>query len=411
MPHADSLIITLVGGFVLAFVFGMLANRLKLSPLVGYLVAGVVVGPYTGGFVADTELAPQLAEIGVILLMFGVGLHFSLADLMKVRKVAIPGALVQIAAATILGWGLGRLLLGLGDIEALLLGFSLSVASTVVLLRALEERKQLKSDAGRIGMGWLIVEDLVIVIALVLLPLLIIAPGETLSGAELAKSIGWTLIKVAGFVSVMLVVGAKVLPWLLVRIAHTKSRELFTLGVLAIALGIAWVAYYLFHSFALGAFLAGLVLNSSPLGHNAAERSLPLRDAFAVLFFVSVGMLFDPSILVREPLAVLGVLAIVIIGKSLAALAITTAFKLDRATSLTVAASLAQIGEFSFILAATSVALGAMSRETHDLILAAALLSISLNPFVFALIDRMGGRVPPVQKSEPEPKAALADVM
>ena len=411
MPHADSLIITLVGGFVLAFVFGMLANRLKLSPLVGYLVAGVVVGPYTGGFVADTELAPQLAEIGVILLMFGVGLHFSLADLMKVRKVAIPGALVQIAAATILGWGLGRLLLGLGDVEALLLGFSLSVASTVVLLRALEERKQLKSDAGRIGMGWLIVEDLVIVIALVLLPLLIIAPGEALSGVELAKSIGWTLIKVAGFVSVMLVVGAKVLPWLLVRIAHTKSRELFTLGVLAIALGIAWVAYYLFHSFALGAFLAGLVLNSSPLGHNAAERSLPLRDAFAVLFFVSVGMLFDPTILVREPLAVLGVLGIVIIGKSLAALAITTAFKLDRATSLTVAASLAQIGEFSFILAATSVALGAMSRETHDLILAAALLSISLNPFVFALIDRMGGRVPPVQKSEPEPKAALADVM
>ncbi|MFK4058121.1 cation:proton antiporter [Brevundimonas sp. NPDC046655] len=410
MPHADSLIITLVGGFVLAFVFGMLANRLKLSPLVGYLVAGVVVGPYTGGFVADTELAPQLAEIGVILLMFGVGLHFSLADLMRVRKVAIPGALVQIAAATALGWVLGRFLLGLGDVEALLLGFSLSVASTVVLLRALEERKQLKTDAGRIAMGWLIVEDLVIVIALVMLPLLIIAPGETLSGAELAKSIGWTLVKVAGFVSVMLVVGAKVLPWVLVRIAHTKSRELFTLGVLAIALGIAWVAYYLFHSFALGAFLAGLVLNSSPLGHNAAERSLPLRDAFAVLFFVSVGMLFDPMILVREPLAVLGVLGIVIIGKSLAALAITTAFKLDRPTSLTVAASLAQIGEFSFILAAISVSLGAMSRETHDLILAAALLSISLNPFVFALIDRMGGRIVTPPKKE-EPKAALADVM
>ena len=412
MPHADSLIITLVGGFVLAFVFGMLANRLKLSPLVGYLVAGVIVGPYTGGFVADTELAPQLAEIGVILLMFGVGLHFSAADLMKVRKVAIPGALVQIGAATVLGWGLGRFLLGLGDVEAVLLGFSLSVASTVVLLRALEERKQLKSDAGRIAMGWLIVEDLVIVVALVMLPLLIIAPGEALSGAELAKSIGWTLIKVAGFVSIMLVVGAKVLPWVLVRIAHTKSRELFTLGVLAIALGIAWVAYYLFHSFALGAFLAGLVLNSSPLGHNAAERSLPLRDAFAVLFFVSVGMLFDPTILVREPLAVLGVLGIVIIGKSLAALAITTAFKLDRATSLTVAASLAQIGEFSFILAATSVSLGAMSRETHDLILASALLSISLNPFVFALIDRIGGRVPPaVKKVEVEPKAALAEVM
>ena len=395
MPHADSLIITLVGGFVLAFVFGMLANRLKLSPLVGYLVAGVVVGPYTGGFVADTELAPQLAEIGVILLMFGVGLHFSAADLMKVRKVAIPGALVQIAAATVLGWGLGRLLLGLGDVEALLLGFSLSVASTVVLLRALEERKQLKSDAGRIAMGWLIVEDLVIVVALVMMPLLIIAPGESLSGAELAKSIGWTLLKVAVFVSVMLVIGAKVLPWVLVRIAHTKSRELFTLGVLAIALG---------------AFLAGLVLNSSPLGHNAAERSLPLRDAFAVLFFVSVGMLFDPMILVREPLAVLGVLGIVIVGKSLAALAITTAFKLDRATSLTVAAALAQIGEFSFILAAISVSLGAMSRETHDLILAAALLSISLNPFVFALIDRIGGRVVTPPKKD-EPKASLADVM
>ncbi|MGH7026177.1 cation:proton antiporter [Brevundimonas sp.] len=409
MPHADSLIITLVGGFVLAFVFGMLANRLKLSPLVGYLVAGIVVGPYTGGFVADTELAPQLAEIGVILLMFGVGLHFSAADLMKVRKVAIPGALVQIGAATALGWGLGRLM-GLGDLEATLMGFALSVASTVVLLRALEERKQLKSDAGRIAMGWLIVEDLVIVIALVMMPLLIIQPGETLSGAELARSIGWTLIKVAGFVSVMLVVGAKVLPWVLVRIAHTKSRELFTLGVLAIALGIAWVAYYLFHSFALGAFLAGLVLNSSPLGHNAAERSLPLRDAFAVLFFVSVGMLFDPTILVREPLAVLGVLGIVIVGKSLAALAITTAFKLDRATSLTIAAALAQIGEFSFILAAISVSLGAMSRETHDLVLAAALLSISLNPFVFALIDRLGGRTPAPPRKE-EPKATLADVM
>jgi len=392
MPHADSLILTLVGGFVLAFVFGMLANRLKLSPLVGYLVAGVVVGPYTGGFVADTELAPQLAEIGVILLMFGVGLHFSPADLMKVRKVAVPGALFQIAAATLLGWGLGRTLLGLGDVEAVLMGFALSVASTVVLLRALEERRQVKGEIGRIAVGWLIVEDLVIVIALVMLPLVIIQPGEALSGAELAKSIGWTLGKVAVFVGAMLFVGPHVLPWVLVRIAHTRSRELFTLGVLAIALGIAWVAYAMFHSFALGAFLAGLVLNASPLGHNAAERSLPLRDAFAVLFFVSVGMLFDPSILVREPLAVLGVLAIVIAGKALAALVITFGFRLDRATSLTVAASLAQIGEFSFILAALSLSLGALSRETHDLILAAALLSISLNPFVFALADRLGAR-------------------
>ena len=405
MPHADSLILTLVGGFVLAFVFGMLANRLKLSPLVGYLVAGIAVGPHTMGFVADTELAPQLAEVGVILLMFGVGLHFSLADLMKVRKIAIPGALVQIAVATVLGWGLGRLM-GMGDLEATLTGFALSVASTVVLLRAMEERKQVKAQVGRIAMGWLIVEDLVIVIALVVLPLLIIQPGESLSPGDLAGSIGWTLFKVAGFSAIMLVVGARVLPWLLIRIAHTRSRELFTLGVLAIALGIAWVAYALFHSFALGAFLAGLVLNSSPLGHNAAERSLPLRDAFAVLFFVSVGMLFDPTILVREPLAVLGVLGIVIVGKSVAALAITTLFKLDRATSLTVAAAMAQIGEFSFILAALSVQLGGMSRETHDLILAAALLSISLNPFVFALIDRIGGK-PAVAAVEPRPVTDL----
>ena len=391
MPHADSLILTLVGGFVLAFVFGMLANRLKLSPLVGYLVAGVLVGPHTAGFVADTELAPQLAEIGVILLMFGVGLHFSPADLMKVRKVAVPGAIFQILAATALGWGLGRLL-GMGDLEAALMGFALSVASTVALLRALEERKQVKGEIGGIAVGWLIVEDLVIVIALVLLPLLIVPPGESLSGPELAKSIAWTLGKVAVFVGAMLFIGPRVLPWVLVKIAHTRSRELFTLGVLAIALGIAWVAYAMFHSFALGAFLAGLVLNASPLGHNAAERSLPLRDAFAVLFFVSVGMLFDPMILVEKPLTVLGILGIVILGKALAALAITFAFRLDRATSLTIAASLAQIGEFSFILAALGVSLGALTPQTHDLILAAALLSISLNPFVFALTDRLGGR-------------------
>jgi monovalent cation:H+ antiporter-2, CPA2 family len=390
MPHAETLISTLVGGFVLAFVFGMLANRLKLSPLVGYLLAGVAVGPFTPGFVADTSLAPQLAEIGVILLMFGVGLHFSPKDLMQVRKVAVPGALVQVAAATGMGWLLGRFVLGLGDVEAALMGFALSVASTVVLMRALEERKQNKGEIGRVAVGWLIVEDLVIVIALVLLPMLLAPAGEATSAGAMAAGIGWTLLKVVLFVAFMLIVGGRVLPWLLVRIAHTKSRELFTLGVLAIALGIAWIAYQLFHSFALGAFLAGLVLNGTPLGHNAAERSLPLRDAFAVLFFVSVGMLFDPMILIEQPLAVLIALAIVIVGKTLAALAITTAFRLDRATSLTVGASLAQIGEFSFILAALGVSLGAMSQTTHDLILAAALLSISLNPFVFKLIDRMG---------------------
>ena len=407
MPHADSLILTLVGGFVLAFVFGMVANRLKLSPLVGYLVAGICVGPFTPGWVADTELAPQLAEIGVILLMFGVGLHFSPSDLMKVRKVAVPGALVQIGAATALGWLLGRFGLGMGDVEALLMGFALSVASTVVLLRALEERKQVKGEVGRIAVGWLIVEDLVIVIALVLLPLLVVPEATEVTATALAGSIGWTLVKVVAFVALMLVVGGKILPWVLIRIAHTRSRELFTLGVLSIALGIAWIAYAVFGaSFALGAFVAGLVLNGTPLGHNAAERSLPLRDAFAVLFFVSVGMLFDPGILLRQPWAVLAVVGIVIIGKSLAALAITKAFRLDRATSLTVAASLAQIGEFSFILAALGMSLGAMSRETHDLVLAAALLSISLNPFVFALIDRMGGRVPPPQAGSPQ---AIAD--
>ena len=413
MPHADSLIITLVGGFVLAFIFGMLANRLKLSPLVGYLVAGIAVGPFTPGYVADLELAPQLAEIGVILLMFGVGLHFSPQDLMQVRKVALPGAIVQIAAATVLGWGLGHFGLGLGHTEALLLGFSLSVASTVVLLRALEERKQVKGSIGKIAVGWLIVEDLVIVVALVMLPLMVLPAGTVFDPVGLSKDIGLTLLKIAVFVALMFVVGGKVLPWLLIRIAHTKSRELFTLGVLSIALGIAWLAYTVFGaSFALGAFVAGLVLNGTPLGHNAAERSLPLRDAFAVLFFVSVGMLFDPYILVRDPWAVLGVLGIVIIGKSAAALVITSAFKLDRQTSWTVAASLAQIGEFSFILAALSMYLGAMSRETHDLILAAALLSISLNPFVFALIDRLGGKPPAAEPKPVEAKpVTVAEVM
>ena len=384
MPHADSLILTLVGGFVLAFVLGMLANRLKLSPLVGYLVAGVIVGPHTAGFVADTELAPQLAEIGVILLMFGVGLHFSPKDLMQVRKVAIPGALVQIASATIMGWALGRFALGMSDVEGLLMGFALSVASTVVLMRALEERRQNKGEIGRIAVGWLIVEDLVIVIALVMLPMIIMPAGQTIDGGALALNIGWTLLKVAVFVLVMLYVGGKALPWLLVRIAHTKSRELFTLGVLSIALGIAWVAYYLFHSFALGAFLAGLVLNGTPLGHNAAERSLPLRDAFAVLFFVSVGMLFDPLVLLAEPLRVLAVVAIIILGKGLAAAVLVLTLRYPLNTALTVAASLAQIGEFSFILAGLGLSLGLMPAEGMSLVLAAALISIALNPLIFA---------------------------
>ena len=393
MPHEDTLIVTLAAGFVLAFIFGMLALRFKLSPLVGYLLAGVVVGPFTPGYVADASLASQLAEVGVILLMFGVGLHFSVSDLLKVRKIAIPGALVQITAATLLGWGVG-LLMGQGHAEAALMGFSLSVASTVVLLRALEERKAVKSEAGRIAVGWLVVEDLVMVVALVLIPLLAGA-GAKLEPMQAAIKIGGTLLSVTLFIAIMLVVGARALPWLLVRIAHTRSRELFTLGVLAIALGIAYLAYAVFGaSFALGAFIAGVVLNGTPLGHNAAERSLPLRDAFAVLFFVSVGMLFDPRVLIEAPLAVAAVLAIIIVGKAAAALVITTAFRLEKRSSLMIAASLAQIGEFSFILAGAGVKLEVMSRATHDLILAAALLSIVLNPFVFKLAERLAPSSP-----------------
>ncbi|HMO43599.1 MAG TPA: cation:proton antiporter, partial [Phenylobacterium sp.] len=334
MPHDDSLILTLVAGFVLAFVLGMAANRLKLSPLVGYLLAGMVVGPFTPGWGADASLAAQLAEIGVILLMFGVGLHFSVGDLLKVRNIAIPGALGQIACATLLGWGVGRLL-GMGDAESAFFGLTLSVASTVVLLRALEERGAVKSEAGRVAVGWLIVEDIVMVLALVLIPL--VAGRAQASAGQIALGVGGALAQIAIFVGFMMIVGARVLPWLLVRIAHTRSRELFTLGVLAIALGIAYLAYAVFGaSFALGAFVAGVVLSSSPLGHNAAERSLPLRDAFAVLFFVSVGMLFDPAVLLERPAAVLAAVLIVLAGKSAAALAITAAFRLTRSEPLRV---------------------------------------------------------------------------
>ncbi|MFN3575334.1 MAG: cation:proton antiporter [Phenylobacterium sp.] len=392
MPHDDSLILTLVAGFVLAFVLGLLANRLKLSPLVGYLLAGVAVGPFTPGWVADSSLAAQLAEIGVILLMFGVGLHFSVADLLKVRRVAAPGALVQIGCATALGWIVGRLL-GMAHAEAALFGLTLSVASTVVLLRALEDRGAVKSEAGRVAVGWLIVEDLVMVLALVLVPLVAVRGG--VEARDIALGVGGALAQIALFVGLMMVVGSRVLPWLLVRIAHTRSRELFTLGVLAIALGIAYLAYAVFGaSFALGAFVAGVVLSSSPLGQNAAERSLPLRDAFAVLFFVSVGMLFDPRVVLERPVAVISTVLIVLVGKSLAALAITTLFRMPRRDGFLVAASLAQIGEFSFILAGVGLALGVMGRETHDLILAAALISIVANPFVFRLADWLCRRPP-----------------
>jgi CPA2 family monovalent cation:H+ antiporter-2 len=362
----------------------------------------VVVGPFTPGYVADVELAPQLAEIGVILLMFGVGLHFSPGDLMRVRKVALPGAVAQIAVATVLGWAVGRFLLGMGHLEAALLGFALSVASTVVLLRAVEGRGELKSEAGRLAVGWLVVEDIVMVLALVMLPLTVTAQAGP--SPALFRELAWTVAAIAVFVGFMFIVGGRVLPWILVKIAHTRSRELFTLGVLSIALGIAFLAYEVFGaSFALGAFVAGLVLNRDPLGRIAGERSLPFQDAFAVLFFVSVGMLFDPMVLVERPLAVAAVLAIVLVGKGVAALAITSVFRVGRRTSFIVAASLGQIGEFSFVLAAVGLSLKVMSRETHDLILAAALISIAANPLMFKLADMLAPAPNAKPMAEPEP--------
>ncbi|MBO9097245.1 MULTISPECIES: YbaL family putative K(+) efflux transporter [unclassified Rhizobium] len=398
MPHDTPLISTIVMGLVLAFIFGAIANKLRMPPLVGYLVAGVLAGPYTPGFVADQGLAPELAEIGVILLMFGVGLHFSLKDLLSVRFIAVPGALVQIAFATLLGWGLGELM-GWSLGGSLVFGLALSVASTVVLLKALQERRLVETERGKIAVGWLIVEDLAMVLALVLIPAAASisgdghAPVEPLSAAVnrlfdldlgIGGIIGMTLLKVALFVALMLVFGRRVIPWILHRTAHTGSRELFRLGVLAIALGVAFGAAKLFGvSLALGAFFAGMVLAESELSHRAAQESLPLRDAFAVLFFVSVGMLFDPSILLEHPLLVLATVFIIVVGKSAAAFLIVLAFRKPIGTALTISASLAQIGEFSFILAAMGVELGLLPEQGRDLILAGAIISIILNPLVF----------------------------
>ena len=394
MPHETTLIATIVMGLVIAFGFGFLAHRLKLSPLVGYLLAGIAVGPFTPGFVADNGLAGQLAEIGVILLMFGVGLHFSIRDLIAVRNIALPGAVVQIGVATAIGVGIAALW-GWGLGAGLVFGLALSVASTVVLLRALEERHAVDTQEGRIAVGWLIVEDLAMVLALVLLPAL--APslggsGQSLAGAlggdNLALTLALTVGKVVLFVVLVLVVGRRVVPWLLAQVARTGSRELFTLSVLAVALGIAFGSAVLFDvSFALGAFFAGVVLSESDLSHEAAAKTLPFQDAFAVLFFVSVGMLFDPSILVREPLAVLAVVLTIVLGKSIAAFAIVLAFRYPLKAALTISASLAQIGEFSFILVGLGVTLNLLPAEGRDLVLAGALLSITLNPLCFAGID------------------------
>ncbi|MBI1187677.1 MAG: potassium transporter Kef [Alphaproteobacteria bacterium] len=396
-----ALISTLCAALVLAFLLGAIARRLGLSPLVGYLLAGVAVGPFTPGFVGDANLALQLAEIGVILLMFGVGLKFSLSDLWSVRLVAVPGALAQMGAATGLGWGAGRLM-GLSDAESLMLGASLSVASTVVLLRELEDRGLLKQENGRITVGWLIVEDIAIVLAIVLLPILArMASGEMTNLNEALTAFGLTALKIASFILLMLVVGARVFPWLIVQVAHLKSRELMSLGAIALALGVAFAAYFLFEaSFALGAFLAGVVLNGTKFTHKIAEDSQPLRDTFAVLFFVSVGMLFNPATLWTAPLEVAAVVAIIVLGKGLAALAITALFRIPLRTGLMIAVALAQIGEFSFVLAGLGAALGLVGEGTYNLILAGALVSITLNPFLFRLAHR-----PPTRDAagEPEP--------
>jgi CPA2 family monovalent cation:H+ antiporter-2 len=389
MHNSTPLITTIVGGLVLAFLFGMLANRLKISPLVGYLAAGVLAGPFTPGFVADTSLAPELAEIGVILLMFGVGLHFSLKDLLAVKSIAIPGAVLQIAVATLLGIGLSRLLDW--DLAAgLVFGLCLSTASTVVLLRALEERQLIDSQRGQIAIGWLIVEDLVMVLTLVLLPAFSsMMESEHSSFGALGMELAITIGKVIAFMVLMMVVGRRLVPWILARTASTGSRELFTLAVLALALGIAYGAVELFDvSFALGAFFAGMVLNESELSQRAAHDTLPLRDAFAVLFFVSVGMLFDPLIIIREPLAVLATLGIIVFGKSIAAFLLVKTFGHSRRTALTISVSLAQIGEFAFILAGLGITLGMLSEHGRNLVLAGAILSIMLNPLLFTLLEK-----------------------
>ncbi len=420
MLHEMPLIATIVAGLGLAFVFGAIANRLKIPPLVGYLVAGVLVGPYTPGFVADQSLATELAELGVILLMFGVGLHFSLKDLLSVRAIAVPGAVVQIAFATLLGIGLAWLM-GWGLGAGIVFGLALSVASTVVLLRALQERRILETERGRIAVGWLIVEDLAMVLALVLLPAL----AGVLGGSDAAVpthqpaslfseylggvggAILLTFAKVAAFVVLMLVVGRKVIPWILHYVAHTGSRELFRLAVLAIALGVAYGAAQLFGvSLALGAFFAGMIMSESELSHQAAEESLPLRDAFSVLFFVSVGMLFDPYSLIESPLPILATLFIIVVGKSVAAFLIVIAFRHPVGTALVISASLAQIGEFSFILAELGVGLGLLPEQGRSLILAGAILSIVLNPLVFAGVDRLRRRL---ERRAPAPAAELPD--
>ncbi len=389
MPHSVALISTIAGAFALALILGYVAVRLKMPALVGYLAAGVVMGPYTPGFTGDLNTIQQLAEIGVMLLMFGVGMHLSIDDLLSVRKIAVPGAVLQIGVATVMGYALA-VYWDWSPGAALVFGLSLSVASTVVLIRALEARGSLESLTGKIAVGWLVVEDVAMVVALVLLPPIAAAMGGTTGEAAatpLARTLTLTLGSVGLFVILMFVVGRRLFPWFLMRIAGTGSRELFTLAVMASGIGIAYAAGIIFGvSFALGAFFAGMVMRESEFGHRAADESLPFRDAFAVLFFVSVGMLFDPSLLWQEPMKIVLVLGIIIIGKSLAAFGLVLLFRYPLNTALTVSASLAQIGEFSFILAGMGVSLGLMPLEGQNLILAGSVISIALNPLIFGMI-------------------------
>ncbi len=394
MPHDVSLIATIAAGFGLAMVFGFVAVRLRMPPLVGYLLAGVVIGPATPGFVADVGLARQLAEIGVMLLMFGVGLHFSIGDLLAVKRIAVPGAIVQIAVATLLGAGTATLW-GWSTGGALVFGLCLSVASTVVLLRALEAKGIIESVNGQIAVGWLVVEDLVMVLVLVLLPALAgllgaadAAPHAAASTGEVWRTVGLTLVKVTAFIVLMLVAGRRVLPKVLWWVARTGSRELFTLTVVAVAVGVAFGAAKLFDvSFALGAFFAGMMMRESEFSHRAADESLPLRDAFSVLFFVSVGMLFEPAVIWTQPAKLLATIAIVMVGKTIAAVALVLLFRYPLNTALTVGASLAQIGEFSFILAGLGVALHLMPPDGQSLVLAAALISIAANSALFSVVE------------------------
>lgn len=404
LGHAP-LLATIAAALVVAFALGYVAQRLRLSPIVGYLVAGVVIGPFTPGIVADASIGRELSEIGVVLLMFGVGMHFSVKDLFAVRRAAIPGAIGQSFVATIAGSALG-LWLGWHPSEAILFGLCLSVASTVVMLRALEDRQLLDTRAGHISVGWLIVEDIFTVVALVAIPVVAVGHGGI---GELSSALGWTVLKVSAFAAIMLIVGRKVIPWILARVADTGSRELFTLTTLALGLGIAVGAGWLFDvSFALGAFFAGMVLKESPLSHRAADESLSLRDTFAVLFFVAVGMLVNPATFVEHPLAVLGTLAVIVVGKFAIAFVMMRVLKYSKSMALVVAAALAQIGEFSFILSTLGLSLGLISEETNELILAAAMLSILMNPALFAWASR--AYVAKQADAAPHPEPADAPV-